>query len=125
MIWLDGDLGAGKTSVARGFLRALGVSGAVRSPTYTLVEYYDCAPPVAHMDLYRLGSPDELEDLGLDDCPPDSHWWLVEWPQRGGDRLPKPDLHLALAIDGSGRRLSLAAHGERGRSIAEELANQL
>lgn len=97
-VQLHGDLGAGKTTLARGFLRALGYPGVVRSPTYTLVESYVLgALTVVHADLYRLQDPDELEVLGLRDLAVAGHVWLIEWPQRGGYWLPGADLHVTLA----------------------------
>lgn len=110
---LVGDLGAGKTTFARGFLRALGVQGAIRSPTYTLIEPYQLdGRELLHMDLYRLRDPSELEGLGLDDSPPNRCWWLVEWPDRGGPRLPRPDLEISLGAEGAGRRLRWSAQPE-------------
>lgn len=108
VVYLLGDLGAGKTTLARGLLRALGVSGAVRSPTYTLLELYevgDC--PVLHMDLYRLQDPEELVALGVRDFSPPHTLWLVEWPQRGEGFLPEPSLRVALSSAGDGRRACL------------------
>mgnify|MGYP001619757620 CR=1 FL=1 len=97
VVYLHGDLGAGKTTLARGCLRALGVSGAIKSPTYTLMEPYELAGlTVLHMDLYRLKDPRELFNLGLDDYPPASTLWLVEWPEKGGALLPPPDLDVSL-----------------------------
>ncbi|MCK5769606.1 tRNA (adenosine(37)-N6)-threonylcarbamoyltransferase complex ATPase subunit type 1 TsaE [Algiphilus sp.] len=110
VIWLQGDLGAGKSTLARAFLRALGVTGAVRSPTYTLVEPYRTdAGAVLHMDCYRLGGPDELAMLGLRDTPPSDALWLVEWPERAADALPPADLMVALGTSGSGREAVLRA----------------
>lgn len=107
-IWLSGDLGAGKTELARALLRALGVQGAVRSPTYTLVEPYRTGDgDVLHLDCYRLGGPSELEMLGLDGTPPERCLWLVEWPERAAAALPKPDLHVLLDDAGGGRRARL------------------
>ena len=109
VIYLEGPLGAGKTTLARGLLRALGVTGTIRSPTYTLLEPYEVAGrTLVHLDLYRLNDPRELESLGLRDYPRERCWWLIEWPERGGQRLPQPDLRLALAHDGAGRRVELA-----------------
>ena len=97
VIYLAGDLGAGKTTLARGFLRASGVAGAVRSPTYTLVESYKVdSTTFLHLDLYRLNEPSELENLGLRDWATPAHVWLIEWPERGGDRLPPADLLVSL-----------------------------
>ena len=92
---LHGDLGAGKTTLARGFLRALGHSAVVRSPTYTLVETYAFgALTVVHVDLYRLRDPDEFEGLGLRDLASAGHVWLIEWPQRAAPWLPAADIEL-------------------------------
>ena len=108
VVYLEGPLGAGKTTLARGLLRALGVRGAIRSPTYTLLEPYDIpAGTLVHLDLYRLADGRELEPLGLRDYPPERCWWLVEWPERARDRLPAPDLHIRLAHDPGGRRVVL------------------
>jgi tRNA threonylcarbamoyladenosine biosynthesis protein TsaE len=109
VVHLLGDLGAGKSSLARALLRALGVTGTVRSPTYTLVERYPLASggEAWHLDLYRIGDPGELEFLGLD--TDDAVLWLVEWPDRGAGALPTPDLVVRLAVDGEGRRATLQA----------------
>jgi len=99
IVYLTGDLGAGKTTLARGFLRACGVTGTVRSPTYTLVESYGAGGiTIVHLDLYRLRDPSELEPLGLRDLAHANHLWLIEWPERGGGRLPPADLTLALEV---------------------------
>ncbi|MES0874050.1 tRNA (adenosine(37)-N6)-threonylcarbamoyltransferase complex ATPase subunit type 1 TsaE [Sinimarinibacterium thermocellulolyticum] len=113
VVFLEGDLGAGKTTLVRGLLRALGVAGPVRSPTYTLVEPYAIGTrSVVHMDLYRLADPHEWWTLGLDAYPPDQTLWLVEWPQRAQGLLPAPTLVLRLAVRGSARTLEV--HGEAG-----------
>jgi tRNA threonylcarbamoyladenosine biosynthesis protein TsaE len=99
VLFLEGELGAGKTTLARGLLHSLGVSGPVRSPTYTLVELYALAGLTAvHADLYRLRDPRELQDLGLRDWARREHLWLVEWPERGTGFLPEPDLRVCLAV---------------------------
>ena len=109
-VQLHGDLGAGKTTLARGFLRALGYSDVVRSPTYTLVETYDFgALTVVHADLYRLQDPDEFEALGLRDLSTAGHVWLIEWPQRAGPWLPAADLHVTLAAEPSYHTVELRA----------------
>ena len=92
VVELHGDLGAGKSTLARALLRALGVTGTIRSPTYTLVEQYPLTVGgmALHLDLYRIGAPGELEFLGLD--AGDIRLWLVEWPERGQGALPHPDL---------------------------------
>lgn len=108
IIYLEGPLGAGKTTFARGLLRALGVTGAIRSPTYTLLEPYELdARTIVHLDLYRLNDARELEPIGLRDYAPDACWWLIEWPERAAALLPSPDLRVALALDGAGRRAVL------------------
>ena len=106
VVHLHGDLGAGKSTLARAWLRARGVQGAIRSPTYTLVERYALSSGEAlHLDLYRIGDGAELEFLGLDDV--DAALWLVEWPERGEGSLPPADLRITLAIEGEGRRCEL------------------
>ena len=107
VVHLHGDLGAGKSSLARAMLRALGVTGTIRSPTYTLVEQYPlpAGGTALHLDLYRIGDPGELEFLGLD--PAEARLWLVEWPARGEGALPPVDLEIGLAVDGAGRRCQL------------------
>ena len=109
-IQLHGDLGAGKTTLARGFLRALGHSDLVRSPTYTLVESYALgAITVVHADLYRLQDPDEFVALGLRDLAIAGHVWLIEWPQRAGRWLPAADLNVTLAVHPAFHSIDLAA----------------
>lgn len=107
VVHLRGDLGAGKSTLARALLRALGVTGTIRSPTYTLVERYPLrgGGEAWHLDLYRIGDPGELEFLGLD--ADEVTLWLVEWPERGRGALPAPDLVVELAISGEGRRAEL------------------
>jgi tRNA threonylcarbamoyladenosine biosynthesis protein TsaE len=114
-IHLSGELGAGKSSLARAFLRELGVQGAIRSPTYTLVETYETGlGGVAHLDLYRLALPGELDFLGLDALSATHPLWLVEWPERGGDALPDPDLRVALRLHGRGRHAEIEASTRAG-----------
>jgi tRNA threonylcarbamoyladenosine biosynthesis protein TsaE len=108
IVYLQGDLGAGKTTLVRGLLRALGHVGAVKSPTYTLIEPYDLAGRrILHCDLYRLADPEELEFLGLRDELDDNHWWLVEWPECGAGWLPAATLTVVLHRDAGGRRCEL------------------
>ena len=108
VVFLDGDLGAGKTSLARAWLRAWGARGAVRSPTYSLLEPYELdGRRVLHMDLYRLQDATELQQLGLDDLAPDEVLWLVEWPQRGAGVLPSPTLQITLRPQDIGRLATL------------------
>jgi len=108
LLFLDGDLGAGKTTLVRGYLRGLGYQGSVRSPTYTLVEPYPLEGlTVYHLDLYRLSDPEELEFLGGREIFSGAHQVLVEWPDRGQGWLPEPDLHLLLTYQDSGRHLQV------------------
>ena len=110
LLFLRGELGAGKTTVARSLLRALGVSGTVRSPTYTLVETYDVRGlQCAHVDLYRLRDAAELEELGLRDMFAPGHFLLVDWPERGAGWLPAPDLEIVLGYQDCGREARVHA----------------
>lgn len=109
VVYLHGDLGAGKTTLARGLLRAAGVEGTLRSPTYTLMEPYAAdGQAFLHLDLYRLADPAEVEQLGLRDFPVESTVWLVEWPEKGAGFLPPPDLEVRLEIQGAGRVATLS-----------------
>ena len=97
LVGLEGDLGTGKTTFARGFLRRLGIVGSIRSPTYTLIEPYDTGGrAVYHLDLYRLTDPQELELIGIRDLLAGTALLLVEWPERGGGVLPRADLTLQI-----------------------------
>ena len=122
VIFLGGDLGAGKTTFSRGVLRALGYQGAVKSPTYTLMEPYQVSGiDVYHCDFYRLSAPDELEYLGLRDFAGGGSLWLIEWPERGAGCLPPADLSVLLRVDGQGRQALLSAGSEHGRRWLDDL----
>ncbi len=118
VIYLVGELGVGKSTLARGFIKALGYEGAVKSPTYTLVEPYDIGGrQVYHLDLYRLSDPEELEYLGLRDWLDGDVVLLVEWPQKGCGVLPEADLTICIEYDGEGRSLVLMPVTEKGKKL--------
>jgi tRNA threonylcarbamoyladenosine biosynthesis protein TsaE len=152
-IWLCGDLGSGKTHLARGLLRALGWQGPVRSPTYTLVETYEMAPAelgsgpcigtsapqleagqrkleaespllLYHFDLYRMASPEEWSEAGFDDLP-DAAVRLIEWPERGGGLTPHADLQVVLAASGSVRTAAVEVRSEAGEVAWRKLESAL
>ncbi|MDP2811022.1 MAG: tRNA (adenosine(37)-N6)-threonylcarbamoyltransferase complex ATPase subunit type 1 TsaE [Rhodocyclaceae bacterium] len=116
-VYLDGDLGAGKTTLVRGLLRALGDTGPVKSPTYTLVELHAVSGlNLYHFDFYRFNQPEEYLDAGLEEYFAGKGVCLVEWPERAAPYLPVPDLRLRLAVLGDGRQARIDATGERGRT---------
>jgi tRNA threonylcarbamoyladenosine biosynthesis protein TsaE len=122
-VHLGGGLGAGKTELARGVLAALGHTGRVPSPTYTLVEPYAAGGyNVLHVDLYRLRDPAELDDLGLIDALGPGTLALIEWPGQGGGRLPPADLAIDLEVDGSGRLATLRGLSEEGQALLAAMA---
>ena len=122
VVALQGDLGAGKTTLVRGLLRAAGHTGAVRSPTYTLMEPYDIAGRrVLHLDLYRLADPGELDFLGVRDELGDGVLVLVEWPERGAGVMPPYDLDVALSDAGSGRAARVVGRDRVGEDLAADL----
>lgn len=127
-IFLDGDLGAGKTTLVRGLLRALGYAGKVKSPTFTLLESYAISSlnfPLYHFDFYRFTHPDEFIEAGLDEyfgqTGDDAGVCLVEWPDKAGDHLLHPDLRIALAVVGEARGARLSAGSEGGRACLDTL----
>ncbi len=108
LIFLHGDLGAGKTTLVRGFLRAAGFTGAVKSPTYTLVEEYTIAGrKIVHFDLYRLVDSEELEWIGIRDYFDQNCVCFIEWPEKGEGFLPKPNRVISLATEHQGRTLDM------------------
>ncbi|TDO08666.1 MULTISPECIES: tRNA (adenosine(37)-N6)-threonylcarbamoyltransferase complex ATPase subunit type 1 TsaE [Halomonas] len=122
-VHLTGELGAGKTTLSRGILRAYGHRGAVKSPTYTLLEPYELdGVRVHHFDLYRLGDPEELEFIGGRDLLGEDALCMIEWPERGQGWLPAPDLEVLLRLAGSGREATLVARSDHGRAVLERLA---
>jgi tRNA threonylcarbamoyladenosine biosynthesis protein TsaE len=124
VMYLRGDLGAGKTTCVRGLLRTLGVTGLVRSPTYTLVEPYRVGDMnFVHIDLYRLQTTLEVDELGLRDyCEPGS-LLLIEWPQKGGLALPAADVDIGLQYAGGGRSASVSAQSPLGRVWLDNLGH--
>lgn len=110
ILYLSGELGAGKTTLARGFLRRRGLAGPARSPTFALLECYELADLTAvHLDLYRVREPQELDSLGLRDFARPGSVWLIEWPERGGGFLPAPDLAVTLRVRARERHTLTAA----------------
>jgi tRNA threonylcarbamoyladenosine biosynthesis protein TsaE len=124
VLYLQGELGAGKTTCARSLLRALGVTGLVRSPTYTLVETYPLAAlTCVHVDLYRLQSLTEVDELGLRDLTGPGSLLMVEWPEKGGAALPPADLSVALRYAGESRQAGLSARTSLGAEWLQNLGH--
>lgn len=122
MITLSGDLGAGKTALVRAMLRALGYSGKVKSPTYTLVEFYVISSLyLYHFDFYRFNDPDEWHEAGFREYFNENSVCLVEWPEKAGGLLPPPDLRISLDIRESGRDVTVEAGSKKGRLCLREL----
>lgn len=121
-LYFYGELGAGKTCMIRAMLRALGIEGPIKSPTFALVEpYQNDTLHLFHFDLYRLSEPEELEALGWRDYLTDDSVILLEWPEKGGAILPEPDLALHLSIIPEGRNVDCRAHTEKGQQIVKKL----
>ena len=125
-VWLQGNLGSGKTTLTRGVLRALGHEGKVKSPTYTLIEPYSVSRlNLYHFDFYRFNSPDEYLDAGLDEYFAGDGVCLVEWPQKAAPHLPPPDLEIFLQPEADGRRADIIGHTDAGQTCLIELAKAL
>ena len=124
VIYLEGDLGAGKTTLTRGILRGLGHQGAVKSPTYAIVESYPLeAFTLHHFDLYRFASPEEWEDAGLDDLFSPDSVCIIEWPQQGGAFTPPADITVSLNHAAQGRACTATAHTANGQKSLEAWLN--
>ena len=135
LVFLEGDLGAGKTTFSRGLMRGFGYQGPVKSPTYTLVETYDVLVTpnmhqnipselpltVCHFDLYRIADPEELEFMGMRDYLEGDNLCLMEWADKGIGFLPVPDLVLSISDINNGRRLTWQAKTSKGQAWCEEL----
>ena len=126
VIFLQGDLGAGKTSLVRGALRALGHQGAVKSPTYTLLEEYSLAgKDIIHFDLYRLTDPEELDLIGIRDYFNGKASCFIEWPQRGLGCLPREALRIKIPLDGNGRVARITSSSESGMKVLKFIQTEL
>ncbi|MGR8941200.1 MAG: tRNA (adenosine(37)-N6)-threonylcarbamoyltransferase complex ATPase subunit type 1 TsaE [Gammaproteobacteria bacterium] len=118
LIFLHGDLGAGKTTLVRGLLQAAGHGGAVKSPTYTLVEEYSVGGrKIYHFDLYRLADPEELEWIGIRDYLDEQAVCIVEWPEMGEGMLPDADLAIRLSVQGTGRLLRIEVFADELKKL--------
>jgi tRNA threonylcarbamoyladenosine biosynthesis protein TsaE len=122
VIYLSGDLGAGKTTLARGLLRGLGYGGKVKSPTFTLVEVYEISRLyLYHFDFYRFSDPRELGEAGFREYFNSDSVCLVEWPEKAAAGLAAADVKILMQVDGSGRRVEIFAETEAGRFCIERL----
>lgn len=119
IIYLNGPLGAGKTTFVRGFLRGMNFEGTVKSPTYTLVETYELAlHTINHFDFYRINSPQELEYIGIREYF-EQGISLLEWPEKAVGALPAPDLSLSIEIEGLTRLVTFNANSQRGKDVLQ------
>lgn len=126
IIFLEGTLGAGKTTLCRGVLRAFGYQGAVKSPTYTLVEAYQFEDqPIYHFDLFRLGDPEELEYLGIRDYFSSANLCLIEWPERGRGFLPAADLEVKVKVITVAGKTQRQADISAQTAVGKEILNRL
>lgn len=126
LVFLQGDLGAGKTSLVRGLLRRLGYTGAVKSPTYTLLEEYLLGKhEIIHFDLYRLADPEELDLIGIRDYFAGDACCFIEWPERGEGYLAQEDLHIHIDHRGAGRMARLQAGSEAGKKLLTAIRTAL
>lgn len=126
VVYLDGNLGMGKTTLVRGMLRGLGYSGPVKSPTYTIVEPYELDTIEAyHFDLYRISDPEELEYMGIRDYFKDQALCLIEWAEMGEGVLPQPDWVVHLSLIRQGRALAIEPKTAHGVEALAELSEQL
>lgn len=117
ILYLEGELGAGKTTLARGLIVGRGYKGLVRSPTFMLLERYALEGLTAiHIDLYRLSEPSDIQAVGFRDFALPEHLWLIEWPERGTGVLPPPDVRVALQVTSEGHLAEASAHSELGQA---------
>lgn len=122
LVFLQGDLGAGKSTLVRGFMRGLGYSGRVKSPTFTLVEPYEMVDKtIYHLDLYRLADPEELEFIGIRDILSAESLCLIEWPEKAGGILGEPDILININSMNEGRKLEFGGQDKKTLSSINEL----
>jgi len=124
VVYLRGDLGSGKTTLARGLLHALGVAGRIKSPTFTLVEPYIVSSLyLYHFDFYRFKRSSEWVDSGFRDYFNQESLCIVEWPEKAGGQLPAPDVTIQMSVEDNGRAVTLNAGSEQGRLCLEQLVH--